>query len=428
MTDTESQQGDPAPTLALAEAQKIEARLLWAERMESLAALTAGLTHSFSNLLAANLMSVDLVLRANTAGSHSQLLTSLQAMTREGLETVRQLMWIARGVEGKPVVFQASYLLVEMQRLLSAFMPSVPIVTDYPDDLWALEGDPHRFVQLVLAICLEAKRGLPAGAAVILSAANVEPAATAAAGGASPASAARHVAIQVEVQQRQGLPPAAAAAKGERTPAAPAAPSHLPGLWLLERPRCPAAALAAAAGGSFEELSPPAGRGARILLPAAAQSTNPAAPAGEPARGDGARIVICEDAPLLSQALCEVLLSHGYQAVVAPQSEPRLWSPPRPPGEDGEREAGEGIDPPAGSPGDILLAAASLDPAGLWLLSPVATQAVPVVLMIDAATAHRLEREAPDRHRGFTPAAILRKPFTARELLFALASSGRRAT
>jgi hypothetical protein len=58
-----------------------------------------------------------------------------------------------------------------------------------------------------------------------------------------------------------------------------------------------------------------------------------------------------------------------------------------------------------------------------------ATQAVvPVILMVDAATASRLERETPDRPRGFSPAAILRKPFTARELLFALASSGQRPT
>jgi hypothetical protein len=117
------------------------------------------------------------------------------------------------------------------------------------------------------------------------------------------------------------------------------------------------------AGGTFEALQPPAGRGARVILPAAGTRANPAEPAGEPPRGDGACVVICEEAPILAQALTEVLAGHGYQVVVAPRLQPRPADAPGLGSLDGQGKAGAGIDP-ARCPGDLLLVAADLDAAG----------------------------------------------------------------
>jgi hypothetical protein len=55
----------------------------------------------------------------------------------------------------------------------------------------------------------------------------------------------------------------------------------------------------------------------------------------------------------------------------------------------------------------------------------LARAAVPAVLTVNAETGERLDREAPDRPRSLVPLTVLRKPFTARELLFALAAGGR---
>jgi CheY-like chemotaxis protein len=456
MTDRDPQVGELAPTAPTApttptaptfptfpitpgDEPEIERRLLWAARMECLAALASGLTHSLSNLLASTLMSVEVVLRSNPASEQRQLLTSLQTMTREGLEMVRQVLWIARGVEGEPVVFQAQYLLVELQRLLASFMPAVPIITSYPQDLWPLAGDPHRFVQLVLALCQEASRGLPAGAALTLSAENVESTAGAA-GGQPPPGAGRHILVQVMPREsrpapdagghdggeRAGLAGERTAVAGERAGAAADRPAHRgrpAGLWIAERPSSPAAALAIAAGGSYEELSCAAGGGARIFLPASGLPTSSALPAEEPPPGAGSSVLIFEDEPLLAQALGEVLAGHGYRAAVAPRPGPPGAGPRQP-------AAGRSAGPAESADGraDILLAGAILDAEGRWQLAPAAAAAaaaVPIVLMIDAATAERLEREAPSRPRGFVPHAVLRKPFTARELLFALASGTR---
>jgi hypothetical protein len=456
MTDQDSSFGNLA---AEGGEPEMERRLLWAARMECLAALASGLTHSLSNLLASTLMSVEVVLRANPESAQRQLLTSLQNMTREGLEMVRQVLWIARGVEGEPVVFQAQYLLVELQRLFAAFMPAVPIITSYPQDLWPLAGDPHRFVQLVLALCEEVRRELPAGAALTLSAANVEPAPGA--GDERPLGGVRQIVVQVTPRDCQPAPETGGHAAGERpgdTGAAGSAgvagaaraagvagvagvagaraalPSRPAGLWIAERPSSPAAALALAAGGFYEALSPAEGGGARIFLPATDHRSSAAVPAGEPAPGAGSRVQIFEDEPLLAQALREVLAGHGYRAVVGPPR-PRPGAAPRQPATRGAPAGAPGTVPGSGRAGrgdaqvtiageraDILLAGASLDAEGRWQLAAAAlTATAPVVLMVDAETADRLDREAPATQRGFEPHAVLRKPFTARELLLALA-------
>ncbi len=424
MAERDPPDGRPVPARSV-EAAELERRLLWAERMECLAALAAGLTHSLCNLLASTLMSVELVLRSSPDGVERQLLTSLQTMTREGLEMVRQLLGIARGVDGEAIVFQPQHLLVELQRLLNAFMPSVPVVTDYPQDLWPLSGDPHRFVQLALALCLEARRHLSPGAALVLSAANVagtsgaRPAASGEEGEPREGAAAR-VALQVEVRQARPSSHPGAPAAGRRPGEAAATPVQLgrpAGLWLVERPSSPAAALAITAGGTYQELAPEEGGGARVLLPAASPRTGPAAPVGEPPPGNGAGVLVCEEEPMLAQALCEVLAAHGYRAEAAPLQVRPQGGKKRPRTGDRGQER-------------IVLATASLDDGGRWRLASSAPRlrrgagaAPSIVLMIDAETAERQDREKPGRRRGPAPVAILRKPFTARELLFALAAA-----
>ena len=427
MTPSDSQPAPPVPAQR-GDEQEIERRLLRAERMECLAALTSGLTHALSNLLASTLMSIDLVLRTTPEGTAKQLLVSLQGMSRDGLEMVRQLLGIARGVAGEPALFQPQYLLVELQKLLTAYMPAVPIITHYPQDLWPLAGDPQSFVHLVLALCLESGRGLPAGATLHLIAANVGPGTSAATDvlpaamaemppGARAAGTATARRIVIEVQVHGGEPPAegAAAESGGRAAGRLPAPASLPAaLWIVERPPHPIVALAAAAGGAYEAPAAEGGRVARVYLPAAEVAAPTGEQAAEPPPGAGDQVLIFEEEVPLAHALSEVLAARGYRAAVARRRAQAPAAAPTP------ALAGPG------SQADVILAAASLDANGRWRLPRGAARAaVPVVLMIDAETADSLDRQPADHPRGFAPRAVLRKPFTTKELLLALAGSRR---
>ncbi len=390
-------------------------RLLRADRMECLAALTTGLTHALSNLLASTLMSVGLLLRTAPEGVQRQLLGSLQAMTREGLDLVRQLHGIARGVEGEAIVFQPQYLMVEIQKLWNACLPTLPIITRYPAELWPVAGDPQHFVQLVLALCLEGAHGIPPGEAMVLSATNVETASIEGQG-SQLGAAGRRIAIQVEPRAANGPPRAAESAVEAKADDAPSFRSRPTEIRIsLARPSHPIAALAAAMGGTYEAPAAAEGKAARINLPAAGSHAAGAARTGEPPSGGGESVLIFEDDPLLASTLCEVLASYGYCPVVA-RSGDEAGPVPEP--------GSEYLDGPA----DLALVAASLDDEGHWRLAPAARRAdLPLVLMIDAETADRLDRQAPGPRRGIKPRAVLRKPFTIPELLFALAPAGENA-
>jgi hypothetical protein len=407
VAEVEQRQGLPTPEPG--DQSDLARKLAWAERMECLAALTSGLTHSISNLLASTLMSIDLVLREPTSSGQERLLTSLQVMTRDGLEMVRQMMWVARGVEGEPIVFQAPYLMVELQRLLAGCMPSLPVITDYPPDLWPLKGDPQGFLQMILALCLEAQRDLPPGGALVLSAANVE--AQPGDAPAAPGPVVRRVSVRVAVRPAEGGPSSPTAASTGSADGASTSPTR------VDEPRHRIDVMAVAAGATYEP--PSEGRGAFVLMPAADDFRQTTPKEGEAPSGTQERVLIFEEVELLAEVLRDVLADRGYQARIAPIL--------------GPESAALGGYEDSDAPADYVLAAASLDDEGGWLLPPGAAGSAPIVLMIDAATADRLdrleplERQVAASSRGLESAIVLCKPFTSAELLAALAGARRDA-
>jgi hypothetical protein len=144
-------------------------------RLESLAALAGGVTHELSNLAASVMMSVQLLEPCCKEAADRQVLASLDELARRLQHAGRQLHWLARGVGGEPTVFQAQYLLSDLQKLARAAFPSsIAVVTRYPPDLWPLAGDPLIVFQLLLALCLEARGHLTGAGTLVLAAANAE--------------------------------------------------------------------------------------------------------------------------------------------------------------------------------------------------------------------------------------------------------------
>src|ERR1700704_5235897 len=93
-------------------------------RLESLAALAGGISHELSNLAASVVMSVQLLEPRCDAAEDRQVLTSLDEMARRLQHAGRQLQWLVRGVAGEAIVFQAQYLISDLQKLLQAAFPS----------------------------------------------------------------------------------------------------------------------------------------------------------------------------------------------------------------------------------------------------------------------------------------------------------------
>ncbi len=135
------------------------------DRARSVLALAGGLAHELGNLLAANLMILDLLAAGSPGEAGGRALAELSASTREAVHAVRQLLRLARAAEGELVVFQLQHLFSDLRKLAAFVFPRTPIAIDYPADLWPLAGDPLAVYQLLLGLLQTARAGAadPAG-------------------------------------------------------------------------------------------------------------------------------------------------------------------------------------------------------------------------------------------------------------------------
>jgi hypothetical protein len=264
-------------------------------RLESLAALAGGVTHELSNLAASVMMSVQLLEPSCQQAADRQVLASLDELARRLQHAGRQLHWLARGVGGEPTVFQAQYLLTDLQKLARAAFPSsIAVVTRYPPDLWPLAGDPLIVFQLLLALCLEARGHLTGAGTLVLAAANEEladPAPAAEVSGVAGATGAeagargrpgRWVVLAAIAEAPADHDATTALGAADSCSVRTARPPQGSAVLASRRRAVRDARRAAAAAGGF--TAPlhrgSAGRGRRAYLPAAALGDQPPFPAG----------------------------------------------------------------------------------------------------------------------------------------------------
>ncbi|HVT60052.1 MAG TPA: histidine kinase dimerization/phospho-acceptor domain-containing protein [Thermoanaerobaculia bacterium] len=395
-------------------------------RMESLAALAGGVTHELNNLLATVLMSVELLGKALREPSDQRVLASLEEITRRGLHVIRQLLYLARGVEGEPALYQLSYLIIDLQKLARAAFPrSIELVTDYPADLWLLHGDPLVASQLLLALLLEAREELQGSGILRLAAHNerLDATRTALPDGIQPGP---HVVLEVT----------AAAAADDYEPGGVAGPAGLPGapsdrsgLSVLGggHRTSPQAAIVAC-GGFSEPCAVPPAHGRRVYLPAVAPPPprQEAVPA-EARRGAGELVLIVEEEAALAGMLGTALERHGYRALTLPfplppdaVSDPRL------------HEVSLIVTSQAAAHAAALLktavhAAAALKEAAQAAAALKQQRALPEPGQRGQRELSMLVLAAPEPGPGLAacnpPGRTLRKPFTTRQLLAAVAGA-----
>ncbi len=146
--------------------------LVSAHRVESLAALAAGIAHDLNNVLASGLMAIELLAGGPAESPSARLLGALEESVRRAAGLVRQLLWFARGAEEAGAPYQPKHLVTELQKLVAALLPrGSEIETYYPPDLHLLSADPHEVYQLLLGLLRAAWTALPAAGGVLTLAA-----------------------------------------------------------------------------------------------------------------------------------------------------------------------------------------------------------------------------------------------------------------
>jgi CheY-like chemotaxis protein len=256
---------------------------------DALSALAGGLAHDLANVLSAVRMMVSLLEDSVAREREHSVLAAVDESAKRGVALLRQLVWLARGVEEEATLFQPKHLLSDLQRAARTLFPaSVELACEFPPDLHLLRGNPLRVYRLLLDLCLAARQLLAAGGEITLAARNDELDSIAAARRRG-LTAGPHVVLEVAVSAGGAAFPATAAVAVE------------------------------ASGGDCEVVPRPGGGQAfRVYLPAASDpSPEPVVPALEVQPAHGELILVAEGDRAVREAIAGVLEMHGYRTQTA---------------------------------------------------------------------------------------------------------------
>jgi signal transduction histidine kinase len=172
----------------ITERKKLEGQFLRAQRMESIGTLAGGIAHDLNNVLAPILMSIDLLRRKFSDSGADQVLEAIQLSALRGADLVRQILYFARGAEGKRMAVKPQRVVSEIFKIArDTFPKNISLHCHIAPDLWAIWGDPTQFHQVLLNLVVNARDAMPDGGTLSIFAENCTHPGTAEAAATGPA-------------------------------------------------------------------------------------------------------------------------------------------------------------------------------------------------------------------------------------------------
>jgi len=159
----------------LTAARREESRFLRTQRLETVGALAGGIAHDLNNILSPILMSIGLLRNAVQDSGAQRMLNIIESSAQRGTTVVKQVFTFARGLDGERVLLQPKHLVNDVSKLISPTLPrNIDLRTEFPADLWTVNGDPMQLHQLLLNLCIRARDAMPAGGTLTIGAENVD--------------------------------------------------------------------------------------------------------------------------------------------------------------------------------------------------------------------------------------------------------------
>jgi PAS domain S-box-containing protein len=158
----------------IGERKRLEMQLLRAQRMESIGTLAGGIAHDLNNILSPILTSIQLLQLKLQDEQSRAILDALRTSALRGSDLVRQVLSFARGATGERIVLQTGYVIRDALKILKETLPkSIELETHIERDLWTIAGDPTQIHQLLMNLCVNARDAMPGGGRLSVRAANV---------------------------------------------------------------------------------------------------------------------------------------------------------------------------------------------------------------------------------------------------------------
>lgn len=153
--------GSPLPT----DQAEFDARLMHANRMQSIGRLAGGIAHDFNNLLTSILTSAEMAQEALPAEHNvtPDLLEIRRAGTRAS-ELTRQLLAFARRDVSRPRIVDANALVGNLSTMLRRLLgETITLRISLASDLPLLHADPAQLEQVLVNLAVNARDAMPAG-------------------------------------------------------------------------------------------------------------------------------------------------------------------------------------------------------------------------------------------------------------------------
>jgi len=148
----------------------LERSLRAAQRTDTLARLTGGVAHDFSNLLIATLGYVELAEAAPSKAEVDQALTAIHRAAVRGQHMTRRLLDFSREQEAEPRSIAVNHLLSELRDFLFRLMPpNIDCKLDLDRAESYIFGDTTQLEQAIMNLAINARDAMPAGGQLNIS-------------------------------------------------------------------------------------------------------------------------------------------------------------------------------------------------------------------------------------------------------------------
>ena len=153
----------------ITERKQFEARLVRAQKQESLGALAGGLAHDFNNLLTGILGYIDLARADLEDPEHPvhELLALAEDSARRATQVTRQMLAYSGGGTFLIEPIDLAGVVSQTLPLLSAALRKATLVTDLGSDLPPIDGDIGQVRQLLINLVTNAVEALPEGTGTV---------------------------------------------------------------------------------------------------------------------------------------------------------------------------------------------------------------------------------------------------------------------
>jgi signal transduction histidine kinase/CheY-like chemotaxis protein len=161
-------------TAEIAERERIEARLIQAQKMEAVGQLTGGIAHDFNNLLTAVVGSLDLLIRRTDDEKVLRLARNALQAAERGAKLTAQLLAFSRRQRLSPTAVDPNKVVSGMADLLSrAIGTHISIEMRLDPSLWRALADPTQLEVMILNLAINARDAMPGGGRLRIETRNV---------------------------------------------------------------------------------------------------------------------------------------------------------------------------------------------------------------------------------------------------------------